>query len=82
MSREVTMRVAGKDLRFSQKAVMERLETAEVGPVREHAVEVKGRHLPVKEAFALITGLDLLDFNTAQARTAFKKLGFRVSRQS
>ena len=75
------MRVAGNDLRFSLEGVLERLERAEFGPVREHAVEVKGKYLPVKEAFALISGLDLLDFNTTQARTAFRKLGLKVIRQ-
>lgn len=75
------MRVAGNELRFSLEGVLERLEGAELGPVREHAVEVKGKYLPVKEAFALISGLDLLDFNTTQARTAFRKLGLKVIRQ-
>ena len=55
---KVEMRVAGNDLRFSLEGVLERLERAEFGPVREHAVEVKGKYLPVKEAFALISGLD------------------------
>jgi len=33
---------------------------------------------PVKEVFARATGIDVLDFNTTQARAALRRLGFEV----
>jgi hypothetical protein len=36
----------------------------------------------VKKAFAAVTGIDVLDFNTITARKAFAQLGFKVVRDS
>ena len=43
-------------------------------------MRVEGVLYPIKEAFATVSGLDLLDFNTNQARNWFRKLGFEVLR--
>jgi 5-methylcytosine-specific restriction protein B len=48
--------------------------------VRLHAVEVGGRLYPVKQVLARATGLDRLDFTSAQARSILKRLGFRLHR--
>ena len=72
--------VSGQRLVLNDADVVKRLRSFEPGPLYAHVVEVAGRVLPVKEAFAHVTGLDLLDFNTNQARGVFKKLGFKVRR--
>ena len=52
------------------------------GRIKAHAVNIGGVYYPIKEAFATVTGTDVLDFNTNTARSAFKKLGFEVVRLS
>jgi len=74
--------IAGQRGELSREEVRRRLRDETPGTVREHAVEIDGTTFPVKQAFAAATGLDLLDFNTIQARTFFRKLGFPVMRSS
>ncbi len=78
--KQVELTVSGKRISLDSNRVIRRLRNASTGPIRKHAVEIERRLHPVKEAFALATGLDPLDFNTNQARTAFKRLGFKVKR--
>ena len=73
-------RVGGHRVQLSAAQVVKKLRGFEPGPIQSHAVDVAGITYPVKEAFAAATGLDVLDFNTNQARSIFKKLGFKVSR--
>ena len=79
---EIEVTIAGKRVYLRDKDVRSRLKGVEPGLLRTHVVEVDGVVFPVKEAFALATGLDPLDFNTNQARGALKRLGFTVSRQT
>lgn len=51
-------------------------------PARAHVVVVNGVDYPVKQAFAVVTGMDLLDFTTNQARRVFDRLGFTLKRVS
>lgn len=74
--------VGGKRLHLTKDQVISTLSSVTPGPVRTHGVEVNGLTYPVKEALARVTGLDLLDFNTYQARTIFCRLGFKVVRVS
>ena len=60
--------------------VVLKLRGAKFGEIRTHAVRIEGVLYPIKEAFAAGSGLDRLDFNTNQARTWFRKLGFEVVR--
>lgn len=60
--------------------VVRKLRGVKPGRVHQHAVKVQGIYYPVKEAFARVTGVDLLDFTTNTARSAFKRLGFEVIR--
>lgn len=77
---ELVLTVAGQQVRLNRDQVVSKLRGEEPGRTRSHVVEVEGVVHPVKEAFARVTGLDPLDFNTNQARAAFKKLGFKVTR--
>lgn len=72
--------ISGLRKRLTSEQVERRLRHVEPEAVRTHAVKVHGRLYPVKQAFALATGLDPLDFNTIQARTQFMRLGFQVVR--
>jgi len=82
MNKTIRLNVAGKDIELSSEMVIEKLKGAHLGEVRTHAVLVDGVLHPVKKAFAAITGIDVLDFNTMVARAAFSKLGFKVLRES
>ena len=72
--------VGGHRYHLTDEEVQGRLQGFQPGPVHTHVVEVSGVRYPVKEALAHLTGLDPLDFNTNQARTVFKRLGFAVRR--
>jgi hypothetical protein len=72
----------GKRVHMTSDDVIKKLRGVNPGPIRTHAVKIQGVYHPVKEAFAVITGMDLLDFNTNQARSAFKRLGFEVVRMT
>jgi hypothetical protein len=78
----IHVNVNGKDIEISRDAVSAALKGAHVGQVRTHAVLVDGVLHPVKKAFAAVTGIDVLDFNTVIARKAFTRLGFKVVRES
>ena len=73
------MTVSGKAIELEREAIVKRLRAVKPEPIRTHAVEVAGRLYPVKQAFAEVTGMHVLDFNTLQARSAFRKLGFKVT---
>jgi hypothetical protein len=45
-------------------------------------VQVGGVRYPVKQVFALVTGLDRLDFTSAIARRNLGKLGFELARSN
>lgn len=77
---DIEFLVGGQHHRLSRAAVVQKLKGVRPGPLRTHAVDVDGKKYPVKEAFSCTTGLDVLDFNTNQARGWFKRLGFDVVR--
>jgi hypothetical protein len=77
---EIDVTAGGKRLRMTSDDVVRTLRGVKPGRIKTHAVKVQGVDHPVKEAFAAVTGLDVLDFNTNQARAAFKRLGFEVAR--
>lgn len=78
MNQEFT--VGGKRLHLTSDKVVSALRGIAPGPIHIHAVEINGRTYPVKKALSIVTGLDLLDFNTNQARNIFRGLGFKVVR--
>src|SRR5437762_1015814 len=77
---DVVASAGGRQARVTSDEVVEKLRGAKPGLIRTHAVRVEGVLYPIKEAFATVSGLDLLDFNTNQARNWFRKLGFEVLR--
>lgn len=79
---EIEFTVRGQRKRLSKAQVISKLKGKRPGPIQAHAVEIEGVLYPVKEAFAVVSGLDLLDFNTNQARNVFQRLGFNVRRKA
>ena len=72
--------IGGKRFSLTADQVVSSLHDSEARSVQTHAVEIDGVTYPIKEALARVTGLDLLDFNTNQARSVFRRLGFKVVR--
>ena len=80
MKKDTECTVGGKTFRLSRNQVIRKVKGVTPGSIQTHAVEIEGTDYPVKEVFALVTSLDVLDFNTNQARNVLKRLGFTVKR--
>jgi hypothetical protein len=76
----IEFKLNGRQMSLSDAEVNACISGHDPEPVRQHAVEINGQLFPMKQAFALATGLDRLDFTTNQARTQLKRLGYRVVR--
>lgn len=74
----VDLVVRGERIRLRKADVLRAVRNGPLGVVRQHAVEIDKQLYPIKEVFARATGIDLLDFNTTQARSALRRLGFEV----
>jgi hypothetical protein len=70
--------VGGERIRLRKADVLRAVSNGPLGVVRQHAVEIEKQLYPIKEVFARATGIDVLDFNTTQARSALRRLGFEV----
>ena len=79
-SEDIQFVVSGVRRTLTASQVTKALKGTHPGTIQRHAVEIEGGLFPIKEAFSRATGLDLLDFNTNQARRVFQRLGFRVVR--
>jgi hypothetical protein len=74
----VELVVRGERIRLRRADVLRAVRDGPLGVIRQHAVEIEDQLYPVKEVFARATGIDVLDFNTTQARSALRRLGFEV----
>lgn len=75
---QIDVIVHGERVRLRKADVLRAVRSGDLGVIRQHAVEIEKQLYPVKEVFARATGLDVLDFNTTQARSALRRLGFEV----
>lgn len=80
--KKVEFTIRGERKSLTEEQVTTKLKKADLGHAQIHTVEVNGIAYPLKKAFAIVTELDVLDFQTAEARTVFKKLGFKVGRNN
>jgi hypothetical protein len=57
-------------------------KTTHVAPeaIRSHGVRLHGQVFPVKQVLELATGIDRADYQSMQARSVFRRLGFEVVR--
>jgi hypothetical protein len=70
--------VRGERVQLRKADVLRAVRNGDLGVIRQHAVEIETQLYPVKDVFARATGMDVLDFNTTQARSALRRLGFEV----
>lgn len=73
-------RLSGQDVDLTSEAVLGALRDVAPEPIRSHAVLVNHQLYPAKQAVAVATGLDRLDFTTANARRVLQRLGFELVR--
>lgn len=78
----ITFKINGRTRTLSRKEVEVAMRGREPESVRSHAVVVAGRQFPVKQVFAIATGLDRLDFTSEVARRHLDRLGFELSRST
>lgn len=64
----------------STEEVVKRMSGKQPEAVRSHGVRVAGRLFPVKQVFEATTGIDRADFQSMQARSVLRRLGFEVVR--
>lgn len=76
----IAFTVSGEQIVLSRNDVEASIKDVQPESIQTHFVTVTGRRYPVKQVFALATGLDRLDFTSATARRNLQKLGFAVSR--
>lgn len=72
----------GKTYVITRADVLAAVERAQPEPVRTLSVEIAGRVFPVKQAFALATGVERSEFISHTAYRHLADLGFRVHRRS
>jgi hypothetical protein len=77
-----TFTVAGRPVTLERDTVEQAVGDVLPELVQEHYVVIRGRRYPPKQVLASVTGLDLADFTTDQARRILKQLGFVVARAS
>jgi hypothetical protein len=68
--------VNGKPYSLTKEEVEARMRRVQPGPIFQHAVEINGVRYPVKQAFAVATGLRELEFTSQRARDVLRRLGF------
>ncbi len=70
--------------RFTVRPSEVRKKMTKVAPesLRDHGVKIDGTIYPVKQVVAEVTGLDKLDFQSMQARSVLKRLGFELWRSA
>ena len=66
-----------EEIQLRRADVLDAVRDGPFGVVPQHTVQIEQGLHPIKEVFALATGIDVLDFNTTQARASLRRLGSR-----
>src|SRR5437016_3696581 len=74
--------VAGKRFVLAPEQVEDAVAPLLPDPIDKHFVVVGGRRFPPKQVLRAVTGLDVADFTTHQARRILLRLGFVAGRRS
>ena len=80
MADRISFVVNGRSVTLSRQEVERRMESVAPEAIRSHVVVIADVRYPVKQVFAMVTGLDRLDFTSATARRLLAKLGFELAR--
>jgi hypothetical protein len=72
--------VNGQRYSLTKQEVEARLRGVSPGPIFRYAVEVNGVLYPVKQVFAIVTGVD--QFTSQRARDVLRRLGFSEKRHA
>lgn len=81
-SKLVQFTVRGQIHSLTREQVISGVKKAKPGLIQKHAVEIDGVFFPIKQAFGIVTKIDVLAFQTAEARRVFERLGFKVERMN
>ncbi len=79
---EVRFTISGEQYALSRAQVEKAVADVEPEQAKLHAVQIRGRLFPVKQALSVATGLDRLDFHSGDARRVFRRLGFKFMTRS
>ena len=77
----VKFTVGGRTFRLSAEEVVRAVEGVEPEPARGNAkyfVVINGREYPLKQVFALATGLPRIAFTSMDAYRVLSRLGFEI----
>jgi hypothetical protein len=74
--------IGGQRVVLSKEQVIRKLKGVKPARITEHMVLIDGEWHPLKKALSIVTGLDLLKFQTAEALRVFERLDFKVDRLS
>lgn len=77
-----TFQIGGTRLSLSKEDVEERLRDVLPERIRDLAVTIDGRQYPVKQAFAVATGLLRGNFTSHEAMRVFRRLSFPLTADS
>lgn len=77
---EISFVLNGESHRLSRRQVIDAVDGVEPEPIREHYVTIEGRRYPVKQAFAVATGLSAADFTSHRARDVLRRVGVTADR--
>ena len=80
MSETITFTIAGQPFALDRERIEAAVADRLPDPIREHYVVVAGRRFPPKQVLRAVTGLDVADFTTHQARRILRRLGFVAAR--
>ena len=65
-------------MKLKKTAVLKALKGVKPQRIKRHMVMIGDTPYPMKHAYAVVTGEAAPDFNTREARKAFKKAGFQT----
>lgn len=77
---QLTCTIGGHQFLITRDEVLSKTRELQPDQLHDHGVKLHGKAFPVKQVIAAVTGLDRLDFQSMQARSVLKRLGFELWR--
>jgi hypothetical protein len=73
---EIAFIIRSHVYKLSKEDVIKSVSGVAPDPVRKHYVEISGNRYPIKQAFAQVLKLAVIDFTSQDAYRIFRRLGF------